>query len=266
MPITSRSTHSLCCSAVDAATTPHDDIPTWHSVAAESDALQTRPLRSSLSPTNHTRVHCLSVLASLSVLFLSLCGVPEDSRPRHTLLSPRYHTLSRHTLTQSAIGLDSRHRLTHHHLFFFSLPRYASSPGTYASTRLHPSTSLLSSSRARHSSGLATRTNTRSVSSPSPCDAPTLPIPCVSPPTRRAKTSLSTHPPLPSPSDACMADVPSEAPHHCVQRLITLTTHHTHRLQLSRSHAMGCCGCTGCTGGHVETCGRLPHVCGESSD
>ena len=141
MPITSRSTHSLCCSAVDAATTPHDTIPTWHSVAAESDALQTRPLRSSLCPTNHTRVHCLSVLASLSVLFLSLCGVPEDSRPRHTLLSPRYHTLSRHTLTQSAIGQDSRHRLTHH-LFSSSssLPRYASSPGTYASTRLHPST------------------------------------------------------------------------------------------------------------------------------
>ena len=62
MPITSRSTHSLCCSAVDAATTPHDTIPTWHSVAAESDA----PKRASLS-LSHKPTRPLSVCACLSL-------------------------------------------------------------------------------------------------------------------------------------------------------------------------------------------------------
>ncbi len=169
MPITPRSTHSLCCSAVDAATTPHDTIPTWHSVAAESDALQTRPLRSSLCPTNHARVHCLSVLASLSPSCSSRCAGCLRTHARGTPSSLPDTTLSRHTLTQSAIGLDSRHRLTHHHLFSSSslsraMPLLPAHTPPLVSI---PPLSLLSSSRARHSSGLATRTNTRS-SSPLP--------------------------------------------------------------------------------------------------
>ena len=182
MPITSRST----LSAARLSTRPprHTTRYRLGTLLPRSPTRSKRAPSAPLSVPQEPHARPLSVCAclSLSVLFLSLCGVPEDSRPRHTLLSPRYHTLSRHTLTQSAIGLDSRHRLTHHHLFSSSLPRYASSPGTYASTRLHPSTSPLSSSRARHSSGLATRTNTICLL-PFPCDAPpppsSLPLRCL---------------------------------------------------------------------------------------
>ena len=169
MPITSRSTHSLCCSAVDAATTPHDTIPTWHSVAAESDALQTRPLRSSLCPTNHTRVHCLSVLASLSPSCSSRCAgcLRTHARGTPSSLPDTTHSLDTHSHNPRlawthATGL---HTTTASSSLSRAMPLLPAHTPPLVSI---PPLSLLSSSRARHSSGLATRTNTRSSPPPSP--------------------------------------------------------------------------------------------------
>ena len=163
------SLYTLCCSAVDAATTPHDTIPTWHSLAAESDALQTRPLRSSLCPTRTTHASTVCLCLPLSPSCSSRCAgclrthargtpssLPDTTRSLDTLShNPRLawtHATGLHTTTSSLLLSRAMPLLPAHTPPLVSIPPL----------------SLLSSSRARHSSGLATRTNTRSVSSHSP--------------------------------------------------------------------------------------------------